>query len=139
MDVLGTSLTVTVWHWDVRSDTQTLRMSLVPDLHLKLTAQKNNTSGSREGQSFDHMDRACMHAYACGVALLFVYTFQLRLQGSCLKKNKVKIAFCSKNCLFADGKKTRSANQQNDWSELEWLLAASPACVINLTALGQHL
>lgn len=35
--------------------------------------------------------------------------------------------------------KTQSSNQQNGWSELDWLLAAASACVINLTALGQHL
>lgn len=52
-------------------------------------------------------------------------------------KKKVENGILLEKLSFRRWKK--NSNQQNGWSELEWLLAAALACVINLTALGQHL
>lgn len=54
-------------------------------------------------------------------------------------KKRGKRHLVRKAAVLQIGGKTQSTNQGNDWSELERLLAAAAACVINPSALGQCL
>lgn len=105
--------TVAVWHRGVRSDTQILQMNLILDHHLR-----RRHSAEEEHKWMDEKT----------ATPVFLWKFS--------SGNRYLVR---KAVFLQMEKKPQSTNQQNGWSELEWLLAAASACVMNLTALGQHL
>lgn len=109
--------TVAVWHRGVRSDTQILQMNLILDHHLR----RRHSAEEVDGREDDH---ACVPVEV-----------QQKKSGNRYLVRKAVFLQMEKKKLKALINKMAGVSLL----ELEWLLAAASSCVMNLTALGQHL